>query len=254
LEGLERLVSGEAQLLSRTDHIALFRNRSLEIVRVGSADLAEEAWWRFGQQIPEQSRLSRWAPPLFRRIRFGVLAWVGQEECGECGYIFRDLPYSDLKILIVKPEGGFEGGGEGGVFSVTRRCPRCRDAQKGGLRLSGVEAELTLARVMAFQNHTGGSRVTVQAAARLLDDPDGPADLVRLLSRHGQPLGDLQPIGLTALECLVVAARERTLMRLEVEALQARWRREEELAALVDGELSPLAPLGAIIWKVRGKG
>jgi len=110
-----------------------------------------------------------------------------------------------------------------------------------------------LARVLAFQNHTGEARVTVEAAARLLKDPDGPADLFRLLSRHGRPLGDLQPMGLTALELIVSAARERTLMRLEVEALQARWRREEELAALVDGELSPLIPLGALLWRVRGR-
>jgi hypothetical protein len=116
-----------------------------------------------------------------------------------------------------------------------------------------VEAELTLARVLAFLSFSGESRVTVQAAARLLDDPEGPAVLVRLLSRHGRPLGELQPMGLTALEVVVNAARERTLMKLEAEALQARWRREEELAALVDGELSPLSPVGALLWRVRGR-
>ena len=112
---------------------------------------------------------------------------------------------------------------------------------------------MTLARVLAFQSFSGESRVTVQAAARLLDDPEVPAVLVRLLSRHGRPLGELQPMGLTALEVVVNAARERTLMKLEAEALQARWRREEELAALVDGVLSPLPPIGALLWKVRGR-
>jgi hypothetical protein len=178
---------------------------------------------------------------------------VGEARCSECETGFRDLPFSDAKILIIQPGEGLERGGEGGSFSLIRRCPRCKEIRRGGLRLEGVEAELTLARTLAYQSHSGESRVTVQAAVRLLEDPEGPANLVRLLSRHGKPLGELQPIGLTALEAVVSAARERTLMRLEVEALHARWRTEEELAALVDGVLSPVTPLGALIWKVRGK-
>ncbi len=264
LEELERLVSGEARLLSKTDNISLFGAGPLEIVKVGSADLAEESWWRYGRQLPDRSRLSRWTPPLIRRLRFGVFAWVGQGACPECAYVFRDLLLADRQILIVRPEeglgdpGGTEGsespGAAGGAFSITRRCPRCRDAQRGGLHLTGIEAELTLARVMAFQNQTGESQVTVEAAARLLRDPEGPASLVRLLSRHGRPLGDLQPMGLMALEITVNAARERTLMKLEVEALQARWRREEELAAVMDGELSPVARLEVLVRRVRGRG
>jgi len=154
------------------------------------------------------------------------------------------------------PPGGGRGSPEvpSGAFSLTRRCPGCRDAERGGLCLTGIEAELTLARVMAFQNDMGESRVTVQAAARLLADPEGPASLVRVLSRHGRPLGDLQPIGLTALEITVNAARERSLLKLEVESLKARWRREEELAALVDGELTPVARLEGLIRGIRGEG
>jgi hypothetical protein len=135
-----------------------------------------------------------------------------------------------------------------------RRCPNCKNPAGGGLQLRGLEAELTLARVMAYQSDLGKARVTVEAAARLLADPEGPANLVRLLSRHGRPLGDLQPIGLTALEITVNAARERTLLKMEAEDLQARWRREEELAALMDGELSPSARLEALVRGVRGDG
>lgn len=110
---------------------------------------------------------------------------------------------------------------------------------------------MALARIMAFRNRSGETRVTVQAATRLLGDPEGPEALFRLLSRHGRPLGELQPIGLTALEVLVNEARDRTVMRLEAEALQARWRREEELAALFDGELSPVARLEELIRGIR---
>ncbi|MCJ7627259.1 MAG: hypothetical protein MUO50_02610, partial [Longimicrobiales bacterium] len=244
LEELERLVSKEVRLLSKTDNIAFFRVGPLEIVKVGQADLAEEAWWRYGRQLPDRRWMSRWTPPLLRRIRFGDVAWVGQRSCAECGYPFEDLTFNDRKILLVRP--GAELGGAGaigsdsGAFSLTRRCPKCRSAEKGGLQLTGIEAELVLARVMAFQSDMGESRVTVEAAARLWEDPEGPASLVRVLSRHGRPLGELQPMGLTALEITVNAARERSLLKLEVESLRARWRREEELAALVDGELSPV--------------
>jgi hypothetical protein len=70
--------------------------------------------------------------------------------------------------------------------------------------------------------------------------------LIRLLTRHGIPLGSLQPIGLTALDITVNAAREKTLLRLDTEALQARWRREEELASHVDGELTHVGGLEAL--------
>jgi hypothetical protein len=268
LEELQRVVSKGARLLSKTENVSLYGLNSVEIVRIGTALEAEEAWWRYGRQLPPRSRWSRWTPPLIRLFRFGTLAWVGEQSCTECGFVFHELPFADRQILVVRPgaefgpgSGGPEEGeeapgaeGSGGSFSLTRRCPRCRDPSRGGLRLKGVEAELTLARVMAYQNHTGESRVTVQAAARLLRDSEGPASLVGLLSRHGRPLGDLQPMGLTALEITVVAARERSLMRLEVQALQARWRREEDLAALVDGELSPVARIGHLVWRARGGG
>jgi len=257
LEELEGLVAGEARLLSKTDNVSLFAVKSLEIVKVGPAELAEEAWWRYGRQLPDRGRLSRWTSPLMRRIRLGDVAWVGQRTCPECDHVFRDLPFEDRKILIVRPGEGLEESegtkSAGEAFSLTRRCPECLDVEKGGLRLIGIEAELALARVMAFQRDLGESRVTVQAAARLLADPEGPASLVRILTRHGKPLGELQPMGLTALEITVNAARERALLRLEVESLQARWRREEELAALMDGELSAGSLLEDFFRRVRGR-
>jgi hypothetical protein len=248
LEELEGLVSGEARLLSRTNAIALFQTGSLRIIRVGKADLSEESWWRFGQRAPVRSRFSPWTPPLVRRFLFGELAWAGQEECSQCGFLFHDLPFADRMIIQLSPSD------DGGSFSVFRRCPGCKDAHLGGFRLHGIEAELTLNRIMAYQNFLGESRVTVSAAARLVQNPQDPHDLVTLLSRHGKSLGDMPPLALTALEIVVVAARERTMLRLETEELQARWRREEELAALIDGELTPMERLHQLARRVRGRG
>ncbi len=244
LEELEVVCSGKARVLSRTPNITLLRKGSLEIVRVGGADLAEEAWWRFGRQIPARSPFASWSSPLFRKLRFGTNAWVGEVPCRVCGFVFREISFADRKILMVRPE-------EAG-FSLRRRCPRCKEAEDGGLHLGGIEAELALARIMAFQNDLGVSRVTIHAATRLLQDPEGPEDLVRILSQHGKPLGDLPPIGLTAMEITVSAAREKTFLKMEAQALQARWRREEELAAIIDGDLSPVARLEGLVRRLRG--
>jgi len=266
LEELEELTSGNARLLARTKNISLYRKGPLEIVRVGGAGAGEEAWWRYGNQTPGGRRVGRWTPPILRTLRFGSLAWVGERSCPVCGHVFREVAFNDRKILRVAPadqerladaRAGGGGGGRDvpappGSFSLHRPCPRCKGSHDGGLRLAGLEAEITLARVLAFQNYLGESQVTVQAAARLVADPENPMALVRLLSRQDRPLGDLQPIGLTALEIAVNAARERTLSRLEAEALEARWKREEELASLVDGELSPVASLGGLVRKIRG--
>jgi hypothetical protein len=56
LEELERLTTDKARLLSKTDNIALLRSGPLEIVRVGKAQLTEEAWWRYGRELTTRKR------------------------------------------------------------------------------------------------------------------------------------------------------------------------------------------------------
>ena len=51
LEELEKLTTDKARLLSQTDNIALLRVGPLEVVRVGKAQLTEEAWWRYGREL-----------------------------------------------------------------------------------------------------------------------------------------------------------------------------------------------------------
>jgi hypothetical protein len=50
-----------------------------------------------------------------------------------------------------------------------------------------------------------------------------------------------------------VEAREKTLLRLDTEELQFRWRQEEEMADLVDGDLTPLPLLQRFVDEIRGK-
>lgn len=45
LEELDKLTRERARLLSSTDNIALYSHGPIDIVRVGKANLTEQAWW-----------------------------------------------------------------------------------------------------------------------------------------------------------------------------------------------------------------
>src|SRR5690606_4523205 len=56
LEELERATRDRARPLAHTDNIALFRLGRVDLVRVGRAELAEEAWWRYGRELARRKR------------------------------------------------------------------------------------------------------------------------------------------------------------------------------------------------------
>lgn len=285
LEELERLARDRARLLSQTDNIALLRVGEIEIVRVGRAELAEEAWWRYGRELA--SRRQRWnrlgvagtvaagavlvggwatgGVAVFgawlvmdrgsetlrdgaRWLRFGSSAWHGDRPCERCAHRFRTLPYDERAALGLIPAG------EPGELDLVARCPRCAAAEEGGLRLTGEEAKRTLRRVLAYHHFAGASERRVASAARLIEEAGSPEDLTRIVVRGGRRLGELQRTGGIALEIAVNEACEQELLELELAELEAHWRREEEVAAIVDGELTPLPTLEALRRRVAGSG
>jgi hypothetical protein len=283
LEELERLARDRARLLSQTDNIALLRVGELEIVRVGRAERTEEAWWRYGREFASRRQrwnklglagtvasgavlLGGWATggiTMFsawlvmghgsetlrngaRWLRFGSSAWHGDRACERCGHRFRTLPYAERAALGLVPSR------EPGKIDLTARCPRCGAAADGGLRLSGHEAERTLRRVLAYHHFAGASEQRVASAARLIEEAGSPQDLARILLRSSRRLGDLPRTGGIALEIAINEASEQELLELELAELEAHWRREEELAAIVDGELTPLPMLEVLRRQVVG--
>jgi hypothetical protein len=283
LEELEKLTRDQSRLLSQTDNIALLRAGDLEIVRVGRAQLTEEAWWRYGRELTSRRKkwnnlgvagtvaagavmLGGWATggmTFFgawlimghgketvrdgaRWLRFGSSAWHGRAQCLSCGHELRAVPYADRAAL-----GLFPASDPGGV-DVVARCPKCGGYQDGGLRLTGQEAERTLRRVLAYHHFAGASERRVVSAARLIQEAGSPQDLARIVVRGGRRLGDIQRTGGIALEIAVNEASEQHLLELELAELEAHWKREEELAAIVDGELTPLPMLETIRRRVAG--
>ncbi|HUF75000.1 MAG TPA: hypothetical protein VMM35_01920, partial [Longimicrobiales bacterium] len=201
LEELEKLTRDRARLLSQTDNIALLRSGPLEIVRVGRAQLTEEAWWRYGRELASRRQswnklglagtvaagavlLGGWATggmTLFgawlvmghgsetvrdgaRWLRFGSSAWHGDRACEQCGYRFRTIPYRERAALGLLPTGA------PGKVELAARCPRCGSYRDGGLHLRGEDSDRTLRRVLAYHHFAGASERRVTSAARLIQE------------------------------------------------------------------------------------
>ncbi|MEN8185388.1 MAG: hypothetical protein ABFS46_22965, partial [Myxococcota bacterium] len=90
-----------------------------------------------------------------------------------------------------------------------------------------------------------GKQKHVREATDLIEAAGSPEALIRELGRGDLTLkqvGNVKkklPRSL-ALEIALNDDSERRLMQLEIDAIEARWREEEEIAAIIDGELTPL--------------
>lgn len=269
LEELEKLVTDQGRMLSSTDNVALMRAGPLEVVRVGRAELREEAWWRYGQELRQRKERFRklsvagtvgaavaigssWAtgglsfvgawilwesaPGLVtggaRLLRFGRTAWRGHGECTRCGRPIHRIAYANRQNVVFRAA---EDSVEVLVF-----CPVCGADDERGLQLRGQEANRAVRKILAYHHFAGASEGRVDRAARLIEAAGGPERLPsRILSRPKQ-LDQVGRVGRVALEIAVHEEHESRLLSMEVAELEAHWRREEELARIMDGELTIL--------------
>ena len=89
LEGIvtrRRVRRGRARtrLLSRTDHISLFRFERIEIVRIGNSNRLEETAWRYGRDVRKSWRAAS-------RVGGGRAVTLGAAIVG--GVLTRTLPW-----------------------------------------------------------------------------------------------------------------------------------------------------------------
>jgi hypothetical protein len=276
LEELERLTHDRGRLLSQTDAISLFKAEDLDVVRVGKAKLVEEAWWRYGQELQRRRARYRivhaaeWVAvigafsvaglgalflgddPLntfLRWRKFGKTAWRGDRQCRRCGFSLTRVSFDRSDHLVISPS-------DTNVV-LELRCKRCGFKNlDAGFRFEGIEAEHMLRRILARQNYTGGTEKQVEEAVRAIDEVGSPHWLIRKMSRERIRLHELQhkknKVFSMALEIAVNDEAERQLLELELAELEARWREEEQLAAIVDGELTDLPLLERIRLKLPG--
>jgi hypothetical protein len=120
------------------------------------------------------------------------------------------------------------------------------------VELSGAAARSVLNRAMVVVNHRGASRQRVTDAVRLLQDSHSAEDYLRHVARTGGVLGKrkgmeggrIPPAPALALEMALHDEQERRALEGELWALEAAWRRAEEIADIADRlpELPPPDP------------
>jgi hypothetical protein len=268
LEALEKIARDEARLLLQTDNIALLRVGEVELVRVGKANLPEESWWRYGRELTgRRARYRRLSltlgavtgavaigglsvgagvigvlgiAPLLktitRELKFGPTAWRGSAMCPNCGSVLREIQFQNTNRVVLAEQGN--------TFELRYRCYRCHlDALHAGYRLTGVPAEHLLRRILAYRHHEGATETQVNAATSVIEEIGAADQLAKRLALQRVHLGELPRPYALALEIAINHEMEKRLLELEVAELEARWREEESLAAIVDEELTFLPRL-----------
>jgi hypothetical protein len=273
LEDLEKVVRDKGRVLSQTDNIALMRAGETDFVRVGNqTKLVEEAWWRYSRELRERrSRHSlvsyvemgvlvsaslvmggAWwfyggnaANDIRRWRQFGKIAWRGELKCSRCHRSVHELKFAKTKEWRVAPDA------ENG-FALELTCSSCRTdrrpaPERGVFRIEGVTAQHTLRRALAWHHFSGASEKRVREATAVIENAGTAHQFARTIADRALSIDKLKHktnrTDAIALEIALNDDVERRMLELELEELEARWREEEELASIVDGELTPLPAL-----------
>lgn len=265
LEELERARRAAGRVLSSTENIALIQVEDVELVRVGRARLTEEAWWRYGQQMLRRrtrhkalratetttlvaaSLMTGGFFYLFsgnilnnavRFRKFGPLAWRGEVACITCGGLLHEISFRRARFMHLTRDNP----GDGAALHM--QCTACRSGGRvGEHQLEGPVAEHLLRRVMTFHHFHGASEQRVRAATGYIDRLGSPDAVTREMTRAGMRLdylfdGDRRTQAV-ALEIALNEDAERRLLEMELAELEARWKQEEEIAAIADSLLTP---------------
>jgi hypothetical protein len=283
LEELEKIVttrgSRGARLEGRTENVALFKVGRSEVIRIGPTTLLEEAAWRYGRPRSTGYRgdgANPFAPrrlspreiwigaryllraaldgkhvgaqrgEMRRWIRYGDVAWRGSRACRACGFIHEEMSFFQSRTLILR-----DAGRQRPTPDLVWACPRCRDEDRGGLHLEGTSAALVLRRVLARQQINGNPPGHLRAAAHLIELGGGAAGLSSILARYGRYLSDLPITSAVAVRVLAEDAYEQHLLNLEAAAVERQWRHEEELASIIDGDLTDIPDLDRMRIELR---
>ncbi len=226
------------------------------------------AAWMFFNQGDALVSAARW-------LRFGSTAWQGQGECPACGQVAGKFPFSQRHRLVWTQGGDGEtgsgraetgsgraetGSGRARVAdaeadedsaSMLVRVP-CPDCDGSWAELRGRDGVAVLRRVLAYHHFSGAASRTIERAAKLVEAVGGAERLHSRFLRDGKTLHEMGRTGAVALEIALHETDERRLLEMELAELEARWRREEELAGIIDGELSSAPLLESVRRRVAG--
>ncbi len=254
LEELEKLARDRARPLVQTDNIALLRAGDIDLVRVGRAAFREEAWWRYGREMSRRYARTRaliWADmamiltvgfpmigSLGRWSAFSKGIWLGIHRCPSCGASLTGgmTSVKRTRLLSITAD-------EAGDVAVALDCRYCDfRGEAGRITWTGAEARRILRTAVAYQNYEGGDNKTLEAACARIDAYGSPAGFIQGAIAAGPQLlalsGRNYRVPAIALEMALADDGERALLQAEAAVIEEHWRREEEIAAIMDGELT----------------
>ena len=279
LYDLERAAHDSATLVCRTENTSLLAHGDVLLVRVGEAGLAEQSWWRYGRELRRRkaavdstpSRVAAYTygtlawmgealgladegvtidwddnptVDILRWRRFGWAAWHGRVTCPFCKSTLTALRY-DLTWWVYPLRG------EDGHIEVGVPCPRCDPwTPEHVYHLRGAEAENVLRRCLAYQNVAGASERLVREAAESIEEAGSAGEFALDAIRRRQCLWKMKGVGTLALEIALNESVERRMQDLELRQIEFLWRQEEQLARIIDEELTPRRVLEAHLRKL----
>jgi hypothetical protein len=264
IDTLERAVTGRAVLLGSTPNVRLYHVEDIAIVRIGAAPLLERSAWRFGREILERatafrSRRTRvraaaagalarvgetfgvlqldrdWGPSgtadILRWSRFGSVAWDGRSACRHCNSVLHTLHFDATWWLHPRIESD--------VLVIGVPCTRCDPwSPVNVFDVAGDDALLLLRRVLAYQHVAGADEQGVRQASELIRHAGSPDRLVTRLATGRASLWRIGAMQTLAMEMALTHIAERRLLAARLADFEAEWRAEEEIARIIDDDLS----------------
>ncbi len=257
LEALEKSARARGRVILESENLSLIQVDGGELVRVGRAPRREFVSWRYGDRLPVVagrrqglfvrlvSRLP--SPPLggydpYRAVLdTAPQPWIASPflehaslltaafttvpfapSCPSCGRVMPIRPWDFQRVRLhpLGPRG----------FGVGAACALC--GREVALELRAVRPALRLG--LALVTSAGMVRAASEGASWQVDQAGDGAKLLGRLAAGEPSLGDLSVVERTA---LTIVLDEQA----ELEALEAEWRAAEEIAAIMDGELSQVA-------------
>jgi hypothetical protein len=285
LDGWEEAVRDRGRIIVSTENLALVRVDRGEVVRVQHPPLPEWGGWRYGERLPAPRgrrggflrRLIGGLPPapLEGYDPYGLSGpmggvsgaggpsqWLGSpflETATHLTVAFAALPFapecpSCLGPLPLNPwefqevtfrESSELSSGEGrpGRIGVEVHCALCGNQVLLSLRAARPALRLGLGIVDSGPRARREGEEAGLALARV----GGSGALISGLGRMGAPLGEL---GLRERVAVGIALDDQA----EAEALEAEWREAEEIAAIMDGELTEVEGFRAFRERILGQG
>ena len=275
LERCEQAVRDRGSVRLHSEHLSLVAVDEGELVRVGRPPPVEYAGWRYGERLPApEPRRGFWAdffatflslpdPPPEGYDTYGISsfqrdsirrAWFASPfldyssrlthafaqvplapECPACRGPVLLLPWDFQRIRWER---------QGREAGVAARCAACGSE----VFLPGPFARPALRLGLALVTPEERARPLAESAAEGVEALGGGVRFVGALVADRRELGDLE---LSERVALAIVLDEEA----ELEALEAEWRRAEEITAIMDGELTEVPGFEAFRSRVlEGRG